>query len=441
MKYYCLGIKGTGMSTLAQILSDLGNDIEGYDDAKEYKFTQKGLEERNIPIYYDREHTIDPSAIVTYSVALSEDHPELKRCKELGLKVVKYNEIMGHVIDMFKSIGVSGTHGKTTTSSLIKHILEDNGGCNYFIGAGDGYATEENTYFVVESDEFNKHFLAYHPAYSVITNIEEEHLECYKDIDDIRSAFEQFANQTKNLVVANGDNTEVKKINYKTKVLFYGFGFNNDVVIKNLKLTDEGSRFDIYIKEELYGSFEVPLYGKHMVGNAVAAILICKELGIPKEKIYNSILTFKNAKRRFAIERIDKTIIIDDYAHHPTEIKATLEAAKQKYPNKKITAVFKPNTYSRTKDFTDKFVEALSIADKVFLTEIDCNREDPNDYPGITSKLITDKIEDAEIIDEDTISKLEPYLDSVICFMSCAYVDKLINNLKDFINKLPKDDE
>ena len=441
MKYYCLGINGTGMSTLAQILSDLGNDVEGYDDAKGYKFTQKGLEERNIPIYYDSNHEIDPSTIVTYSVALSGDHPELKRCKELGLKIVKYNEIMGQLIDMFKSIGVSGTHGKTTTSSLIRHILEDNGGCNYFIGAGDGYATEENNYFVVESDEFNRHFTAYHPSYSVITNIEEEHLECYKDIDDIRNTFEIFANQTKNLIVANGDNSEVKKINYKTKVLFYGFSFNNDVVIKNLKLTDEGSRFDIYIKEQLYGSFEVPLYGKHMVGNAVAAILICKELGIPKDKIYESIKTFKNAERRFAIERVGNTVIIDDYAHHPTEIKATLEAAKQKYPNKKITAVFKPNTYSRTKDFTDKFVEALSIADKVFLTDIDCNREDPNDYPGITSKIITDKIEDAEIIDEDEISKLEPYLDSVICFMSCAYVDKLINNLKDFINKLPKDDE
>ena len=178
-----------------------------------------------------------------------------------------------------------------------------------------------------------------------------------------------------------------------------------------------------------------------MVGNAVAAILICKELGIPKEKIYESIKTFKNAKRRFAIEKVGQTIIIDDYAHHPTEIKATLDAAKQKYPNKQIVAVFKPNTYSRTKDFTDKFVEALSTADKVFLTDIDCNRENPNDYPGITSKIITDKIEGAEIIDEDQISKLEPYLDSVICVMSCAYVDKLINNLKDFINKLPKDDE
>ena len=240
MKYYCIGIKGTGMSTLAQILHDLGNEVSGYDDAEAYKFTQKGLEERNIPIYYDQNHDIDKDTIVTYSVAFSEDHKELVRVRNLGLKVVKYNEIIGSVMNLFKSIGVSGTHGKTTTSSLIRHILESNGGCNYFIGAGDGYASSENAYFVVESDEFNKHFTAYHPMYSIITNIEKEHMECYKDLDDIRNTFEIFANQTGKLVVANGDNQEIKKINYNTRVLFYGFGFNNDVIIKNLKLTEEG---------------------------------------------------------------------------------------------------------------------------------------------------------------------------------------------------------
>lgn len=441
MKYYCLGIKGTGMSTLAQILYDLGNDVSGYDDATGYKFTQVGLEERNIPIYHDQSKELDPDTIVTYSVALKEDHKELQRVKQLGLKVVKYNEIMGAIINLFDSIGVSGTHGKTTTSSLIRHILEENGGCNYFIGAGDGYATPDNKYFVVESDEFNRHFTAYHPKYSVITNIEEEHMECYKDIDDIRNTFQLFANQTERLVVANGDNAEVRNINYNTNVILYGFGFNNTAVIKNLKLTEDGSRFDIYIKEELYGSFEVPLYGKHMVSNVCAAILICKELGIPKERIYEALKTFKNAKRRFAIEKVRNTIIIDDYAHHPTEIKVTLEAARQKYPDKRLVVVFKPNTYSRTKDFKDAFVEALQVADKVFLTEIDCNREKQEDYPGITSSIITNEIEGAEIIDEDHIDKLGNELNSVVCFMSCAYVDKLIESFKTYIINQPKEEE
>jgi len=443
MKYYCIGIKGTGMSTLAQILFDLGNDVTGYDDMIDYKFTQKGLDERGIEIFYDGNHEIDKDTIVTYSVAFSPDHKEIQRVKKLGLKIVKYNEIMGEVIDKFKSIGVSGTHGKTTTSSLIKHILQDYCGCNYFIGAGDGYVSPDNEYFVVESDEFNRHFTAYHPKYAVITNIEAEHLECYKDIDDIRDTFEIFANQTSKLIVANGDNAEVRKINYKTKVLFYGFSFNNDVVIKNLKLTEEGSRFDIFVKEELYGSFELPLYGKHMVLDAAAAILIARELNVPKDKIFESLRTFKNAKRRFAIEKYGPTTIIDDYAHHPTEIKVTLEAARQKYPNKRLVVVFRPNTYSRTKDFTNEFKEALDIADKVYLTEIDSNREKQSDYPGVSSNNIIELFEDnkAELISCETINKLSNELDSVICFMSCAHTEDLIDSLKDLINNTPKEEE
>ena len=443
MKYYCIGIKGTGLSTLAQILYDLGNEVSGYDDATGHKFTQDGLEKREIPIYYDQNHELDSDLIVTYSVAIGEDHPELERCRKKGLTIVKYHQVMAEVISMFSSIGVSGTHGKTTTSSLIKHILNTTIGCNYFIGAGDGYASLDNQYFVVESDEFNRHFTAYHPMYSVITNIEEEHMECYKDIDDIRNTFEIFANQTKKLIVANGDNSEVKKINYKTPVIFYGFGFNNDVIIKNLKLLDTGSRFDLYFKEDLYGSFEVPLYGKHMVQDVCAAIVICRELGITKEEIHNALKTFKNAKRRFAIRKIGDTTIIDDYAHHPTEIKVTLEAVRQKYPDKRLVVVFKPNTYSRTRDFKDQFIEAFNVADYTFLTDIDCNRESPDDYPGVTSQIIIDGLEHGDIISEDTISKLGGELDSVICFMGCAYVDGLIKALEDYIinNKKEEDDE
>ena len=435
MKYYCIGIKGTGMSTLAQILSDLGNDVSGYDDAKGHKFTQDGLEARNIPIYYDGNHEISPDTIVTYSVAFKEDHPEMQRVKSLGLTIKKYNEIMGDVIDEFSTVGVSGTHGKTTTSSIIRHLLENTVGCNYFIGAGDGHATRENKYYVVESDEFNRHFTAYHPTYSIITNIEAEHLECYKDIDDIRSTFEIFANQTKKLIVANGDNEEVRKINYKTKVLFYGFNENNDIVIKNVSLKENGSSFDLYINNELYGHFSIPLYGKHMVMDAAAAITMVKEIGLEKDTIEKLLKTFKNAKRRFAEQRVGESIIIDDYAHHPTEIKVTLEAVKQKYPNKRLVVVFVPNTYSRTRDFKDEFIEAFKIADKTYLTEIDCNREKPEDYPGISSSIIISGLESGEIISESTIDKLLKEKDSVVCFMGCAYVDGLINAYKEELQK------
>ena len=435
MKYYCIGIKGTGMSTLAQILSDLGNEVSGYDDARGHKFTQDGLESRNIPIYYDHDHDIDKDTIVTYSVAFSLDHPEMKRVKELGLTIKKYNEIMGDVIDLFETIGVSGTHGKTTTSSLVRHILESKMECNYFIGAGDGHATKENKYFVVESDEFNRHFTAYHPVYSIITNIEAEHLECYKDIDDIRNTFEIFANQTKNLVVANGDNEEVRKINYKTPVKYYGFKDDNDIVIKNMELLESGSSFDLYIDDSLFGHFDIPLFGEHMVMDAAAAIAITKELGFNKDEIEDALQTFHNAKRRFAVEEYNGSVIIDDYAHHPTEIEVTLKAIRQKYPNKKLVVVFVPNTYSRTKDFTNELVDAFNIADKAYLTEIDCNREDPNDYPGITSHTIIDKLNNGDIISTDTIDKLKDNKDDVVCFMGCAYVDGLINAYKDLLNK------
>ena len=433
MKYYCIGIKGTGMSTLAQILHDLGNEVSGYDDARGHKFTQVGLDERNIPIYYDHDHKIDSDTIVTYSVAFKDDHPELVRVREAGLTVKKYNEIMGDVVSQFETIGVSGTHGKTSTSSMIKHILSETVGCNYFIGAGDGKATKDNKYYVVESDEFNRHFTAYHPAYSIITNIEAEHMEIYKDVDDIRNTFEIFANQTEKLVVANGDNEEVRKINYKTKVLFYGFNDNNDVVIKNMELKETGSEFDLYFNNELYGHFVLPLYGKHMVANAASAIIICREIGLSYEQISELLLSFKNAKRRFEEEKVGECVIVDDYAHHPTEVKVTLEAVRQKYPNRRLIVVFAPNTYSRTVDFTDEFVDAFNIADAAYLTEIDCNRERQEDYPGVTSHLIIDKLNKGDIISVETMDKLKDEKNSVVCFMGCAYVDKLIDAFKKVI--------
>ena len=436
MKYYCIGIKGTGMSTLAQILFDLGNEVSGYDDARAHKFTQIGLDDRNIKIYYDHDHEIDKDTIVTYSVAFKEDHPEMVRVKELGLTIKPYGEIMGDVVKMFSTIGVSGTHGKTTTSSLIKHVLEDNGGCNYFIGAGDGMATKDNEYYVVESDEFNRHFLYYHPRYSIITNIEEEHMEIYDDLDDLINCFEQFANQTKELVLANGDNDAIRRINFKTKVLYYGFNDNNDLVIKNLDLGSDKSSFDIYLHGEKLGSFSIPLYGKHMVMNACACIGICNYLGIDIDKIHSSLESFVNAKRRFEIKGvIDDTVIVDDYAHHPTEIKVTLEAAHQRYPDKKIVVVFRPNTYSRIKDFCDDFVRALEVGDKVYLTEVQANREKAEDYPGITSHSIGDKIKNCEFVDEDSMDKLIKEKGSVVMFMGCADNSHLIENYIDEIKK------
>jgi len=374
------------MSTLAQILYDLGNSVSGYDDHKGYKFTQKGIDDRNIKIYYGHDHDIDKDTIVTYSVAFKPDHPEMIRVRELGLTVKPYSEIMGDVIE---SIGVSGTHGKTTTSSIIRHILEHSAGCNYFIGAGDGHATKDNKYFVVESDEFNKHFLHYKPTYSIITYIEEEHMECYRDLDDIKESFTKFANQTKDLVIANGDLENIRSLKID-KTLYYGFDDKNDIVIKDAITTDKGSMFKLYDGDKLIGEFFIPLYGMHNVMNATAAILMAIYLKIDINKIKEALETFVNAARRFVLIEEKKNVIIDDYAHHPTEIKATLKAARNKYKDKKIIAIFKPNVYSRFVNFKDQYIEAFNEADYTYLTKVESNRERYEDYVGYDSNIITD---------------------------------------------------
>lgn len=425
MKYYCLGIKGSGMATLACLLYDLGNQVSGYDDVKEWKFTQKGLEERNISVFYDRNHELDKDTIVTCSKALSTGHPELKRVKELGLKVKAYNEIIGELTEQFQTISISGTHGKTTTSSMISHVLNSQYGCNYFIGDGRGHANKENELFVIESDEFNRHFLAYHPTISVITNIELEHTECYRDIEDIINTFEQFVSHTKDIVVACGDNENVRKINFDKKVIFYGMNDTNDVVAKNIKFTSDGSSFDVYKKEEFLGNFQISLVGNHMVLNSLACIIVCDYLKVEKEKIQELLTTFHNAERRFAENKIGDIVIVDDYAHHPTELRVTLEAARLKYPDKKLIAVFKPNTYSRTEAFTKEFAEVLKLADKTYMTEIDCNRERQEDYPGVCSEKVLDLIPNGELISENTIDCLLEYKNAVICFMSCASISHL----------------
>ena len=426
MKYYCIGIKGSGMATLAEILFDLGHEVSGYDDYKEHKFTQEGLDKRGIKIYYDSTHDIPKDTIVTYSKAFSMDHPEIKRVKSLGLKIIAYNELLGKLSSEFKTIGVSGTHGKTTTSTMISHVLGETKGCNYFIGDGSGFADRKNELFTLESCEFNRHFLAYHPYYAIVTNIELEHTECYKDIDEIIKTFEEFANKAHH-VIACGDDKNVRKMNLKNDVTYYGFDDCNDVVCKNVTLDENGSKFDVYIKGELYGHFDIPLFGNHMILNALACITVCNMEGVDTEKIHTLLHTFKNAKRRFKEKKFGSIVTIDDYAHHPTEIKVTIQSARQKYPNKEIVAVFLPNTYSRTKALMSDFISALKTADKAYVMDIHCDRERKEDYPGVSSDEIIKNVPNAEKISLDTVDKLLKHKNAAICFMSCTNIYELLD--------------
>jgi len=437
MKYYCIGIKGAGMSTLANILHDLGNTVTGYDDSKHYKFTEEGLKKRNIKIYYEA-HEIDKDTIVTYSKAFSDDHPEIKRVKELGLKVMDYNQVVGEVTKLFETVGVSGTHGKTTTSLLISHIINNTLGCSYFVGDGTGYANKKDKIFVIESDEYNKHFLAYHPHIAIITNVELDHTECYPGgIEEIKETFKIFGDKS-NLVVACGDDENIKDIKFDKETIYYGFDEDNNVVAKNIKLSNVGSSFDVYMNNELYGHFELPLFGKHMILNSLSAIITCNHYGINKENIIKYMKTFKGAKRRFKERIYDDIVIIDDYAHHPTEIKVTLEAARQKYPHKEIIAIFLPNTYSRTEALLNEFIDSLKIADKAYVMDIYCDRERQEDYPNASSDNIIKAIKGAEKVSVENVRKLLKHKNSVQCFMSCANIYIILEEYEKMLKEKQK---
>ena len=433
MTYYFIGIKGSGMSTLANIIYDLGNEVIGYDDSEGYKFTMKGLEERNIPIYHEPVE-LPSGTIVTYTAAIDEEHPEVKRVKELGFEVIKYQELMGRLSSKFKTIGVCGTHGKTTTSLMVYDILDRAFGCSCFVGDGTGKVNKNSDLMVMESCEFNKHFLSYFPNDVILTNIELDHTETYPTINDMIKAFQKFLDKRKGRAILCGDDLYIRGLKVKNG-LYYGFNETNDVVIKNRIVKNNKTCFDVYIKNKLYDHYEISLFGDHMILDAVSAITLSYLYKVDKKIVKDVLETFVPANRRFNETIIGDNVIVDDYAHHPTEIRVTCDAARQKYPEKEVIGVFLPNTYSRTEALFVDFVQSLKLFDKAYVMDIACDREKPEDYPGVNSQLLVEAIPNSEMISLDTINKLDKYNNAVICFMSCANISKMIDKYKEMKNK------
>lgn len=422
------------MSTLANILYDLGNEIVGYDDSLGYKFTMKGLEKRGIEIYHgDNYPKLSSDTIVTYTAAINENHHEVKRIKELGYKIVPYYELMGNLTRNKESICVCGTHGKTTTSLMIADILNKSLGCSYFVGDGSGYGNKKSNLLVIESCEYNKHFLSYYPFNTVITNIELDHTETYPTLDDMINAYQVFVNKTENSIIACGDDVNIKKLTTEKKIYYYGFSLDNDLIVKNRRVENNKTCFDVYYENKLYDHYEVNAFGDHMVLDMLASIMMSILYGVEKKVIKNVLENFKPALRRFNESVVGDNIVVDDYAHHPTEIKVTYDAANQKYPNKEKIAVFLPNTYSRTKDLFDDFKKSLTLFDKAYVMEISCDRENASDYPDISSEKLVENIPNAEMISIETIDKLKKHQNAVICFMSCANISKMIDKYKEIM--------
>lgn len=434
MKYYLVGIKGAGMSALALVLNDLGYDVTGYDDDKNHEFTEDKLDERGIKIYTDENNIIDKNTIVIRSTAIKETHREIVKAKELDLKIYEYNEMLGKIANMFELITIAGCHGKTTTTSLMAHVLKNMGGCNYLIGDGTGYASKENKKFVIEACEYYRHFLVYEPNYAIITNIELDHVDYFKDMQDVIDAYSEYANNAEKMVIACGDDPYTRMLDLNKPIFYYGIDEDNDIVAKNIEYTAEGVEFDVFVEENYYGHFDLPFYGKHMVLNTLAVISVCYYERMDAKEVAKNLKSFGGAERRFEETIIGDTILVDDYAHHPTEVRAVIKAAKQKYPDKKIVAVFQPHTFSRTQAFAEDLSKALNLADKAFVLDIFPAREKQENYPEVTSNIIVNNLKNGELITDETWEKLKDYKDAVVLFLSPKQIHNMMSKFEEYLN-------
>ena len=432
MIYYFIGIKGSGMSSLACIMHDLGYTVMG-SDKPDHFFTEVPLVERGIKIFEFNKDNIKKDMIIVQGNAFTIENEEVKRANELNLKIYTYQEMIANITNNTKLIAVSGCHGKTSTTTMFKCVLEPFG-VNYLIGDGTGYAKKGNEFFALEACEYKRHFLSYNPYYTIITNIELDHTDYYKDLDDVMDAFNEFANKTKNTVIMCGDDINTRKIKTDKKVLFYGFNENNGITLKNIKYIDDNTQADVIINNELYMNVTFPFNANHLLLNALSVLAICYLEKLDKEIVKEQIMKIEHAKRRFIEEKFESNILIDDYAHHPTEVKVTIEAAKKKYPGKKVIAIFKAHTKSRVKFFYKEFADALNHADYAYVMDIAEDRKEVG-YDEVDANWIIKLLNNGEHISLETADKLLKYKNSVLLFMSSKDIYVLEDKYKELAKK------
>lgn len=419
--FHFTGIKGSGMSSLAQILHDSGVQVQG-SDIESYFFTEKPLRERQIPIFPFDANNIKEGMIVIAGNAFSDDHPELIRAKELGVEVIRYHVFLGDYIDKYTSIAITGAHGKTSTTGLMSHVVGGYQPTSYLIGDGTGFGQRDTSYFVMEACEYRRHFLAYHPDYVVMTNIDFDHPDYFADIDDVYDAFQTLALQVKKGIIACGDDKHLQRIHANVPVVYYGFGDHNDFQARNLVKTTEGTTFEVFIRNSLYSQFTIPLFGDHAVLNTLAVISLCHYEGIPANLIQERLTTYQGVKRRFTQTIIGQTVLIDDYAHHPTEIRATIQSARQKFPDRQLVAIFQPHTFTRTQAFLQDFADSLSAADVVFLCDIFGSAREK--AGNLSIQDLADLIDGSQVLQLDKTEELLTHENAVFLFMGAGDVTK-----------------
>jgi UDP-N-acetylmuramate--alanine ligase len=388
-----VGIAGAGMSGLAELFVRRGATVTGCDGAGD---PTGDLARLGIPVAigHDPSHVDGARAIVVTS-AVPKTHPELERARSLGIPVIRRAEALGEAVSGGDLVAIAGTHGKTTTTVMTTEALgaaqcEPTGVVGGRVGSwGGNLRYGSDRLFVVEADEYDRSFLALTPTVAVITNVEADHLDIYSDLADIRRTFEKFASPARTIVLCADDAgaTSLSTPN-SAEVIRYGLRSSDArLLATQVRAEGTGSRFEVKFDDEVLGDVELAVPGMHNVLNSLAAIASGLTLGVKLEAMAPGLAAFRGVERRFqrlgVVNGID---VVDDYAHHPTEIKATLAAARTAFPGRRIVAAFQPHLYSRTRDFAREFGEALAAADAVYIADIYPAREQP--IPGVTADLI-----------------------------------------------------
>ena len=437
---YFVGIGGIGMSALARYFNGRGVSVHGYDRTATPLTRQ--LEDEGIVIHYEESVAQMPADIdlVIYTPAIPDTHQELMYCREQGMPLKKRAEVLGIISRGMRAIAIAGTHGKTTTSSIVTHLLRTGGvDCTAFLGGiamnlESNFVQGHSDWVVIEADEFDRSFLHLHPALAVITSTDADHLDIYGDPEQLlRTGFQAFAKK----IDAHGtlwvqkDQKEV--VHHPNKI---SYGIDTGSVRAQDVYVDEGHFVFSYQDEAgRIDDLKFPLPGRHNIENATAAIAIARHLGVSDAAIREGLSTFKGIQRRFELIYQDQSVtFFDDYAHHPSELKAAIGAAKELFPNKRLTGIFQPHLFSRTRDFAAGFAEALDKLDTLILLDIYPAREEP--IPGITADTIQELMQNKSVLrgtKEDVPKLLEYENIEVLLTLGAGDISRRIKPIRSFL--------
>ena len=404
-KYHFIGIGGIGTSGLAKMLINNGSSVSGSDMEDSAVVENLRSLGASISIGHRPENISADTDEVVISAAVTAANPELARASELGLPIRKYAEMLGAMMDGYSGVAVAGTHGKSTTSAWLSYVLQQVGAePNYIVGAdipqlGGSSGVGNGNSFVAEACEYDRSFLNLHPDAAVLLNIDQDHLDYYRDIDDILDAFTEFASGVKDggVLIANGQDKNtvrvLRRFKSEPQIIQYGLDSHCDLSARNPALVDGCYEFDIYHKNTLLGRPHISLPGAFNILNALAVTAVCLHAGVDGETILKHLGGFTGIDRRLMFKaKINEVTILDDYAHHPTEIRASLKAIREKYDPERIWCVFQPHQYSRTRFLLDDFAESFKLADITIVPEIYFVRDTAESKSTVNAEMLVERI-------------------------------------------------